>query len=432
VSPSRAARVVPLLSPAVALLMACDGAHDPVRGGGGGKADVGYGSCLESDCAGIAASGACYCDDACLEYGDCCADHGELCRPGPAAFSVTTVASAGDIGDAPALVLDRAGGPRIAFHDFDSQGAAIRLADEVAGGWSIPRVTDDDDAVVAPRSALALGPDGEPHVVYQVRHGHGTALAYRSLVEGSFRRALIDAAPAALAPERRGADPAIAIGPDGAVHVVSVRHRVADGAARAELRHVWHDGERWQFEPVAAVVGGAAGWARASALSMDDSGALHLSFSDPAEGVIRHAIRRPSGWQVEVVAPYEADGSVEPHLALGEGGVAHVVFTSGTVERRIVHAVGRGGVYVSETLAADAPPPASNQLDVAVDAAGVAHVAFQADRRLYHVRAGGAPAVVVDGDLDVGGAPSIAIGPDGAIHVAYHDEAGQDLRHARR
>lgn len=44
-----------------------------------GKADI-VGTCAQSDCEGAAPGGNCWCDDACTEYGDCCADKVEICE----------------------------------------------------------------------------------------------------------------------------------------------------------------------------------------------------------------------------------------------------------------------------------------------------------------------------------------------------------------
>lgn len=44
-----------------------------------GKADL-IGSCAGSDCDRQADGGTCWCDDLCVEFGDCCADRVEVCE----------------------------------------------------------------------------------------------------------------------------------------------------------------------------------------------------------------------------------------------------------------------------------------------------------------------------------------------------------------
>lgn len=73
---------------ATASLTACDQTEiedgtRPARGVAAGKAD-GAGSC-EDACGGQALDGACYCDDSCSEYGDCCEDYEPVCMPPEAA-----------------------------------------------------------------------------------------------------------------------------------------------------------------------------------------------------------------------------------------------------------------------------------------------------------------------------------------------------------
>ena len=69
-------------SSAAALLAACaadgDARETAADRGPIGKADL-VGSCGDTDCDG-AAPGNCWCDELCVEYGDCCADRVEICE----------------------------------------------------------------------------------------------------------------------------------------------------------------------------------------------------------------------------------------------------------------------------------------------------------------------------------------------------------------
>ena len=62
------------------LFAACTPAGEPDAGGRHplGKADS-VGSCAATDCDGPAPDGNCWCDAACVEFGDCCADKVEVC-----------------------------------------------------------------------------------------------------------------------------------------------------------------------------------------------------------------------------------------------------------------------------------------------------------------------------------------------------------------
>jgi len=73
--------------PVAALFAACaadatDSGSQAARGPIG-KADM-VGSCALTDCDGAAPDGNCWCDDQCVEYGDCCGDRVEVCE-GPVA-----------------------------------------------------------------------------------------------------------------------------------------------------------------------------------------------------------------------------------------------------------------------------------------------------------------------------------------------------------
>ncbi|HEY8145873.1 MAG TPA: Kazal-type serine protease inhibitor domain-containing protein [Kofleriaceae bacterium] len=68
---------------AAALLAACaadtgDSSQDAARGPLG-KADI-VGSCALTDCDGQSPEGNCWCDDLCVEYGDCCGDRVSVCE----------------------------------------------------------------------------------------------------------------------------------------------------------------------------------------------------------------------------------------------------------------------------------------------------------------------------------------------------------------
>jgi hypothetical protein len=80
-------RITPILLIFLALV-ACDpndsgSGSDPERGSAG-KADL-VGSCEEA-CGGQSASGMCWCDDLCADFGDCCSDRAAVCGDPDAAF----------------------------------------------------------------------------------------------------------------------------------------------------------------------------------------------------------------------------------------------------------------------------------------------------------------------------------------------------------
>lgn len=68
-----------LLAVAVFSAAACSSTGPDPERGPIGKADS-IGTC-DGACGGIAEAGDCYCDDACVDYGDCCSDHVAMCVP---------------------------------------------------------------------------------------------------------------------------------------------------------------------------------------------------------------------------------------------------------------------------------------------------------------------------------------------------------------
>jgi hypothetical protein len=49
------------------------------RGMGAAKADA-FGTCAPSDCGGKSSQSACYCDEECIDFGDCCSDVATMCE----------------------------------------------------------------------------------------------------------------------------------------------------------------------------------------------------------------------------------------------------------------------------------------------------------------------------------------------------------------
>ncbi len=407
------------------------GAGDAPRGGGGGKADL-VGSCQGSDCDGPAAGGSCYCDDACVEYGDCCADRADLCGGAAPGFTVETVATTGDTGDRPSVAIDPAGLPVIAFHDWDNIGSAIRVARRVAGGWVQERVTDDDEVVTGSPTSIALDPDGRAHVVYRARAGFGVTPVHREQrADGSWLRTAVELGGAGRA-ERAGDDASVAIGPDGVVHVVALRTLYTGTPAEphTELRHAWRDAGGWHSELATAVVGFGAHAVRASEVAIDGAGQLHVALTSPPDETLLHLRRGPSGWARAVVAPYDRAWLGRPRLAAGRDGAAHIAFTPSDGElTQLVHAAGRGGSFTLETVAPDAGGVTTASVSVGVAPDGVAHLIFETDDALRHARGGEAGSDVIDDTREPGAETAIAIG-GGVLHVAYHEEHDDDLRAA--
>jgi hypothetical protein len=405
---------------------ACAPEEAPARGRADpGKADSLGGTCAGSDCSGPGQGGDCYCDESCAGFGDCCADRDELCGAGSdLEFTISRVSSEHDIGNEPTIHFAPDGAVRIGYYDFDNTGGDLRIARPVHAGWSSAVLTDADDHLASPRSSFVQDPAGT-HVVYRNRTGLGTVLVYRRALDGTSSPEVV--------PSEAGRNPSLALAADGTVHVVSLSEIDAPGTPlHSEVRHAWRDPEGWHSEVIAFVEDPLSAWADLSELVIDSDGAQHVAFSSPADDMIHHAVRRGAApWVISPVAAFEASGRVRPRLALGPDGGVHIAFTSGAAgERMLVHASGRGAGFASEAVPTSGAEVAGNAVAIAVDPAGGAHLAFQADLRLHHAVVGGGPAQLVDQAFQVGSELSIAIGGDGRVHIAYRDEALDDLKYA--
>lgn len=123
-----------------------DPAADPPRGPLG-KADS-TGTCEGTLCDGPSADGSCWCDDACIDYGDCCADRAAVCEADPADAQLLVDALLGvddlsvgvtpSCGTDPRICCDEAGnvsspcGPV----DIDLEAPQLEVA-PVGGQWRV-------------------------------------------------------------------------------------------------------------------------------------------------------------------------------------------------------------------------------------------------------------------------------------------------------
>ena len=236
------------------------------------------------------------------------------------------------------LAIDGHGEPRVAMRPHN---ATTRLTDitygwRAAGAWTFERVQGIDAA--GRGSAIALSPDGTPHLAYGVARGFFTAtLRYAVRVGGTWSfvdlsENLTGAQPPGLAVNSSGTPRVVGGTPDG----VEVFTRTRAG---------------WSRE----VVGNGTALNAAVALGPDEEPHLAYFRADPAPASWRltYAHHTTRGWESEDVVTGHHIGGIQ--IRVDRGGTPHLAFYDITADR-VVYGV-RG------------PCPSSNSRPIA-DAGG--------------------------------------------------------------
>jgi hypothetical protein len=115
-----------------------------------GKAD-GAGSCAPGECGQQSSSGPCWCDDQCVDYGDCCADKAAICDAPPAASCMGLCGGGPVPGSSPACYCDAAcAGHGDCCADYAEVCTAPPMPADAEAAWSfepivgVPNLDSDD------------------------------------------------------------------------------------------------------------------------------------------------------------------------------------------------------------------------------------------------------------------------------------------------
>ena len=172
--------------------------------------------------------------------------------------------------------------------------------------------------------------------------------------------------------------------------------------------------------PLDGATGGAA-------LVVDGGGALHVAYGVAGGDELWYATDRTGEWALEPIdqeAPVGAWASAR-HLALDGGGHAHVVYRQGaTGDVELRYATNASGSWSASTVEQGANIGGYASLALGGDgAAHIAHYDWTAQALRYVTSASGAWEGEVRDDWgDSGKWCSIAVADDGVLHISYHQD----------
>lgn len=306
--------------------------------------------------------------------------------------------------------VDRDGvdSPSCGGNDCNDEDPTIRPRADDPGEWLFERADELGWAVLP---SVAVGADGIPHVLFEDRTAHAVVHAVRGAEEEWSREVV----------EQGAGSPSAAVGADGGLHVVFV----AANADPPALRHGMLGVEGvWDVET--AVEGALQHEPLRPALAATADGALVAAFVDvgPEGGAVRLAIAEEA-WEVEDVAAELADGPAA--LALGPDGTPWLAWE----RAEVIHVADRSlGTWTVEPLAL----PAAATPCIGVGPAGEVMVGYfdLVARSMAVARRGeGAwTAEAVDDRDGAGAASAIAFDAAGVAHLVYNAPGRFDTRWA--
>jgi len=290
-------------------------------------------------------------------------------------------------GEDPAVVVGADFLPHVFFHS----PAGVYVASRGESGLF---ESDRIDAFDTRAVEAGLGPDGEAHALY---------------VGGSDLRVAVEEAGGwtheSLPVGSNGSSAAIVVDGDFVAHAASCH---GDGT--------WHEedsGGDWEAESIELLPCDAA----SIALGPDDG--LHVATI--AGGALRYAARTDGTWSASPVETGDGD-PLDVAIAVGADGVVTIVeaVTIGA-SREVRSARSDGAGWTVESIAAS--PTLEDDVSVAIDPEGTPHAVYVDAGDLVHAtrsETGWSSEPIVNG---VGARSSLAIDPEGWVHVAYEVDA---------
>ena len=336
---------------------------------------------------------------------------GTTATPPPGAWIVTTVDSAGMVGEFSSIALDAAGNVHLSYHDH-TQGV-LKYALRSGGVWTFETV-DATEAHVGHYSSIALDGSGNPHIGYARDLNLYSWLKYAKRTGGTWNVQTVDSQAKGV-----GWYASLALDPDGNPHLSHYKQW-----GQNALRYARWTGSQWVRESVEQG-GGDGAW---TSIAVDGAGNAHISYR-AVEGdvwVIRYARWTGSAWTITTVG----DGTGDTSIELDASGNPQISYRGPGGDLMFARWTGTG--WDLQTV--DVGDFAQTSLDL--DASGNPHISYydRVNGDLKYARWDGASWVIeiVASEGDVGSWSSIAIDGSGIPHISYFDATNADLKYARK
>jgi hypothetical protein len=330
-------------------------------------------------------------------------------------WHISTVDSAGAVGEYVSMAMDNSGNPHISYYDYYNR--TVKYAKRIGSAWQISTVGSAGDE--GGYTSIALDDAGNPHISFCSATFSEGDLKYaeRSMIM-KWNISILDSKG------NVGRYNSIALDDAGNPHISYYNATSYDG----NLKYAeWNGFGGWLISTV-----DSAGWAgEYTSLALDDAGNPHISYYAWGEG-LKYAKRNGSVWNITIV---DSAGDVgrDTSLKLDRSGRPHISYYD-YFNDTVKYARWTGSAW--EISIVDTAGDVGGDTSIALDSSDNPHISYcnatPSDGDLKYAKWTGSAWDIdtVDPVGNVGYFTSIALDSSGNPRISYYDLTNTDLKYA--
>ena len=281
-------------------------------------------------------------------------------------WQTVAVDTSGDTGESSALALNETDIPSIAY--YSTTEAALKYATWDGDNWNT--TTLDGDGDVGAYASVALDSEGDPHISY------------------------LD-------------------------------------ITRVRLKYTYLDDGVWTVMDVGDIgVNGTY-----SSIVLDNEDNPHIAFHEAVEDDLEYAYHNGTTWNITELETENSTGH-QVSMVIDSNGNSHISFVDVTTQQlKYANNAAEGGVWNITSLTQVGVHTASThgRTSIGLGLLEEPHITYYnaSATSLGYIFHNGTEweSIITDDNGDVGQYSSMAVGPDGGVHVAYHDYTNDDLKY---
>ena len=294
--------------------------------------------------------------------------------------------------------------------------------------WEI-RIWGNEHVTSGERNSIAIASDGTLHISYAEKYSHELKHAWS--VAGVWDIESVDT-------PQTGEFNDVATSPDGKLHMVYYSQ------SAQEIKYAVYVSGAWSTETAVPNFTYVNTSVQDVSILVTSDGTVHLAYFDWNDDHLGYAKRTPEGnWSWEMVDDGDAWDSTDRvgrynSIDIDSGGIIHISYLDKS-NGDLRHAWGTFGNWQFEKV--DTAGNVGHYTEIVVSDDDTVHISYFAagtemDLKYASLPLGGSWTLeTVDdglgiGDGNVGEATSIAVGPDGTVHIAYYRSAEKAIYHA--